>query len=178
MAKIWRKAIENELENLYLVIEKNSIFTEKEICEACPRICAREQKWHWLLPEEAERLKDKMQIERKFNAFFFPGGKCPLLKNNHCSIYKERPLECRLSPLSIYYTNDKIFWIFDIKCPYFKKYKENKIFWARISNFISRIEPYFTERIIQHIINISKAIQKIDPLVENEDFIKIREFKF
>lgn len=116
------------LKNLYSIIEKNSIFTEKELCGTCPRLCVREQKWHWLLPEEAEKLKDKMQIENKFGAFFFPGGRCPLLKNTDCSIYEERPLECRLSPLSLYYVDGKLFWIIDIECPYFKNIKRIKYF--------------------------------------------------
>lgn len=59
----------------------------------------------------------------------------------------------------------------------FQKYKENKVFRDRVSDFISQIEPYFTEMIIKNLINISKAIQKLDPLIENKDFIKIREFK-
>ena len=41
-----------DLEKLYSVIQNNLIFTEKQICETCPRLCSREQKWHWLLPEE------------------------------------------------------------------------------------------------------------------------------
>ena len=177
MPKIWRKAIENELDDLYSIIEKNSIFIEKKLCKTCPKLCAREQKWHWLLPEEAERLKNEMKIENKFGAFFFPGGRCSSLKNTDCSIYEERPLECRLSPLSLYFTNGKLFWIIDIGCPYFKKYKTEEKFWRETNNFISKIEPYFTKKIIKDLINISKAIQKFDPLIENKDVVEIKEFK-
>ena len=166
------------LEKLYSIIQENLIFTEKEICETCPILCSREQKWHWLLPEEAGKLKTRMKIENKFGAFFFEGGRCPLLKNRNCSIYKDRPLECRLSPLSLYYINGKLFWIIDIGCPYFKKYKDNKAFWNKVNDFISKIEPYFAEKIVKNLIEISNAIQKFDPLIENKDFIKIREFKF
>jgi len=177
MAKIWRKAIEQELKDLYSIIEENSIFTEKEICETCPTLCARKQKWHWLLPEEAEELKGKMRVENKFGAFFFSGGKCPMLKNTHCSIYEDRPLECRLSPLSLYHTGGKLFWIIDIKCPYFERYKNEKKFWKKADVFISKIEPFFTSKIVKDLINISKAIQKFDSLIENKDFIKIREYE-
>jgi len=166
-----------DLKKLYDVIQKNTIFNEKEICENCPIICSREQKWHWLLPNEVERLKNKMWIENKFGSFFFEGGKCPLLKNTNCDIYENRPLECKLSPLSLYYKNGKLSWIIDISCPYFKKYGKNKMFWKKVNKFINTIEDCFTENTIKNIIEISKAIDQFDPLIENKDFIIIKKFK-
>ena len=169
--------MKSDLKKLYSVIEKNSIFKENKICENCPILCSRRQEWHWLLPEEAEKLKDKMPIKNKFDSFFFEGGKCPLLKNKNCSIYNNRPLECRLSPLAFYYNDNKLFWILDIKCPYFKRYKNNKIFWSKVNNFISEIEPYFTKKIVKNLIEISRAVRKLNPLIEKRDYIKIIEFK-
>jgi len=166
-----------DLRKLYTKIQKNTIFTEKEICESCPVLCSREQKWHWLLSEEAKRLKDKMRIENKSGVFFFKGGKCLLLKSKCCSIYEDRPLECMLSPLSFHYKDGKLFWIIDIGCPYFKKYRDNKLFWNKVNDFISKIEPYFAEEIIKELIEISKTINNFDPLIENKDFIIIKEFK-
>lgn len=168
---------DDELIELYNVIEDNTIFNEKKLCKNCPILCSRDKKWHWLLSKEAERLKEKMEIEKQYDSFFFDDGLCPLLINTKCSIYSDRPLECRLSPISLNYLMNNIFWIIDIECPYYLKYKNNSIFWEKINLFISTIESYFTKEIIDEIIKISVSIDRFDPLIENKDYKPIRIFQ-
>jgi Fe-S-cluster containining protein len=81
-------------------------------CRTCPMRCKREPYVHWLLPEEVESLsgtgQDIYQItisgRPNIKAFFFRGGLCEFFTGEHdgCGIYKSRPLECRLNPISIY----------------------------------------------------------------------------
>ncbi len=168
--------VTKDLEDLYSAIKEYTPFTEKSICETCPSLCSRDQKWHWLLPDEAERLKDKMLVEEKYGAFFFEGGQCPLIEGAHCSIYDSRPLECRLSPVSLYYMDKELFWIIDTGCPYLEKYENDKEFWNKVDGFISKIELYITEKMEKEFMDISEAIRNFDPLTEDEDFIKMRAY--
>ncbi|MCD4818178.1 MAG: YkgJ family cysteine cluster protein [Candidatus Cloacimonetes bacterium] len=163
--------MDKELRTLYKKIDDSQIFGDFNICKNCKNLCARKMQWHWLLSIEIQLFNYNLDISKKNEAFFFEGGKCPLLKDNQCSIYSKRPLECRLSPLSLLQLNEKFYWIIDIDCLYFKSYSKSKIL-----NFINIIEPYFTKKMLDDIKNISNAININNPLIEFKDYIKLKEF--
>ncbi|MCF7810439.1 YkgJ family cysteine cluster protein [bacterium] len=161
---------------LYKRIESSTIFTSKEICKNCNSLCSRDWRWHWLLPDEAKKLSAYFDIKVIDKAHFFNDGLCPNLFNTECSIYERRPLECRLSPISIYQISRKLHWIFDLNCNYLNCYRLESDFKNRILNHISSLEKYFTEMDLNDISKISNVINKIQPFKENIDFVKLKAF--
>jgi len=159
------------LKRLYEAINEQKIFDNFDECTECPVVCSRKQNIHWLLPEEAGRLKEFMKVTKIGDAYFFEGGLCPLLKDKHCSIYSDRPLECRLNPLSIYEIEGDLYWIVYLECPIMKK--RGKEFIEKLKMGIKSISPFITRSMKGEFRKISKAIKSFDPLVEGRDFIRI-----
>ncbi|MDD4352900.1 MAG: YkgJ family cysteine cluster protein [Candidatus Nanoarchaeia archaeon] len=159
-------------------IKENNIFKDKTLCETCGVLCSREQKFHWLMSDEAQRLKYELPIEKKGSASFFEGGLCQKLKNSSCSIYESRPLECRLAPIILYSDDSKnLFWAIDVGCNYFKKYSSDKKFFDDLNTFINSIEPYITKEMEPEFIAISEAVKEFDSFIEGKELHKIRKFK-
>lgn len=162
-----------KLENLYKAIKEQGMFEGFSECETCHVLCSRKQNIHWLLKEEAERLKEKMRISKIRDAYFFEGGLCPLLKDKRCSIYERRPLECRLNPVSIYEIDGKLYWILYTECPVVQRRKN--LLMKKLKGCLKKINPFVDEEIREEFRRISEAIKSFDPLVEGRDFIRIME---
>lgn len=161
-----------ELTGLYKVINELRMFEDFEECKDCPVLCARKQNIHWLLPQEAEKLRGPMNVTKINDAHFFDGGLCPLLKEKHCSIYSERPLECRLNPLSVHEIEGELYWILYLECPIVKK-RPKEEFIERLKLGITIITPFITEELKGEFRKISKAIKSFEPLIEERNFIRI-----
>jgi len=127
-------------------------------------------RWHWLLPDEVENMSNYLGIKKIGNAHFFNDGECPQFANLSCSIYQIRPLECRLSPISIYTIGNQLHWILDISCPYYRHYKENEEFWKKIHTFVDNIRPFITDKFMADLRNISQSINSVRPLIKDQDY--------
>jgi len=162
------------MENLYKAIDGSHFFDHFKKCSTCPVLCARKKNIHWLLTVEAEELKNLFSISKVKNAHFFEGGLCPLLKNKRCSIYQNRPLECRLNPISIYEIGGHLYWILYKICPAVKHANDLDDFIVECKNFINKLEPHITPEMQIEFREISRDIKTFDPLVHEKDFILLR----
>ena len=171
---VYSSNMRKALIELYSKIDKYSFFQVKSVCHSCPRLCKRPFIWHWLFREEAARLINHLDIQQIEGAFFFNSGLCPKLHAKTCSIYVNRPLECRLSPLSLFYTEKDIWWIIDSNCPYYLKYKGNNDFWRKIFCFIQMIEPFIDDDMENEIIRISTAIIKTASYIDGKKIATLR----
>lgn len=162
--------MEKDLEKLYNRIDEYQIFGDFSICKNCKKLCSRKIFWHWLLDCEVD-IFTKSSVLNINDAFFFRDGKCSFLIDGKCSIYDKRPLECRVSPISLHKFNNDLYWIIDIDCIYYKKYFVNNK--QLILDFISKIEPYFTNEIIENIKRISNVIDNNFAFIENVNYKKV-----
>jgi len=62
--------------------------------------------------------------ENRLNAIFEDGSivkTCSFFKKPYCSIYKNRPTDCKAYPITIDLINNKPIFVIDLKCPAVKK---------------------------------------------------------
>lgn len=168
------KRTKQQIEKLYKAIDESHFFDHFTECPTCPVLCARKKNIHWLLTVETERLKNLLSVSKVKNTHFFEGGLCPLLKNKRCSVYKNRPLECRLNPISIYEIGSHFYWIVYKICPAVKHAEDLEGFVLKCKNFIDKLEPHITTEMQDEFRQISKAIKMFDPLIHEKDFIVLR----
>jgi Fe-S-cluster containining protein len=171
------KPINKRIEKLYRVIDESHFFDHFTECSTCPVICARKKNIHWLLTVETERLKNLFSILKVKNAHFFEGGLCPLLKNKCCTIYQNRPLECRLNPISIYEIGDKLYWILYKICPAVKHANNLEEFISECKIFINKLESHIIPELRNEFREISRAIKTFDPLFHERDFIVLKKLR-
>lgn len=171
------KRAEQRIEKLYKAIDESHFFDHFTECSTCPILCARKKNIHWLLTVESEQLKNLLPVSKVKNAHFFEGGLCPLLNNKRCSIYNNRPLECRLNPISIYEIDGSLYWILYKICPAVKHATDLDEFIMGCKNFINKLEPQITPGIQDEFRQISRAIKTFDPLVHEIDFIVLRRLE-
>lgn len=50
-----------------------------------------------------------------------PKSVCPFFKEPLCSVYQERPIDCRTYPVSTDLVKEKVIYIIDMKCPAVQK---------------------------------------------------------
>lgn len=116
------KALKNKTKKFYL---KKGIPCRAHSCTKC---CIKTKMI--LCKEDIERIKkigykEEFFLRKKGSLFMIKNkdGKCVFLKDFGCSIYKDRPLGCRLYPL-IY--DSKKGFILDYLCPYRNEFKISK----------------------------------------------------
>lgn len=151
------------MKQFYEFIDTTTPFQDQNICSCCNILCSREKGWHWLLNKEADLLSSFFDISYKDGVAFFPGGKCAHLDGNNCSIYSQRPTECRLSPLSLYVVEDRPSWIFDTRCPYFQRYLESIDFQKEVQDFINQLEAVADQSIKAAFLSIAKSVTQNYP---------------
>lgn len=54
--------------------------------------------------------------------------KCKFFKKPYCTIYNNRPVDCRVYPVTLDLRNNKVIFVIDLKCPAVKKGIIDKIF--------------------------------------------------
>ncbi len=163
------------LESLYKTVAEQKTFSGFGECASCFQLCSRSKNIHWLLTEEAEKLSSFLNISKINGAFFFEGGLCRLLKDGHCSIYENRPLECRLNPLSIYEVGGQLHWIIYLSCPVVHKHPILE-FLEVLGPKINSIEAAMSENVKNEFRSISRAINSFEPLVPGRDFLLLKRF--
>jgi len=71
-----------------------------------------------LTPDEMERFKDDSHMVSETHARMNrANGVCKWLKDRRCSIYEERPLECRLYPYVMQWDGKKVSLVLHSGCP-------------------------------------------------------------
>ncbi len=78
------------------------------ICKNCKFGCC-EKSTPFLLKNERQNYSIKFK------------NKCNYLINSKCSIYKKRPIDCRIFPISLKKFKNKFYWILVKNCPLSKK---------------------------------------------------------
>lgn len=180
------------LNNLYDVL--NKIY--KDIYPLCS-ICEEEdcKGYLWLLPDEVKELFDKnisiIEINKKIN-FINPFEKkkinteivkppCKLrCKNDKCSVYKIRPLVCRLYPIDFKILSNEFWVVLHTDCLYVQKALKNK----KIDKIISDIVLMFDnidKKLLNDIINTYKSVNIISKYpkdYKHDDYIKIFKINF
>jgi len=98
----------------------------KDFCSKCDmRCCARAV----VLPEERENIikaaklgffQSRRVFSKRGKYYMIKGDPCPFLKENACSIYDVRPLNCRIFPLVLTHQGKDAEWDLSPDCPGFK----------------------------------------------------------
>jgi len=103
---------------------KLSFVNFADICSSCLQNCCK-RFYSILLPDEEEEfnnvsfpIKTERGVIKCIGAY--NGRQCPFLdENGRCTIYENRPLDCRLWPVMIYIdfkTRERIIYL-DLECP-------------------------------------------------------------
>ncbi len=98
----------------------------REICASCPENCCKRY-YAVLLPGEEERIPKVLkpfEIMTKYGCVKAIGAReglpCPALSSGgYCTVYNERPFDCRIYPLVVYLdekTGEKVAYL-DLGCP-------------------------------------------------------------
>ena len=161
-----------KLKTLYANLDDAGLTIAYEKCNVCPLRCRRETYVHWLLPEEyvffREMGMDVLEIPTPCNetikAYFFKGGDCKYISKTGCIIYENRPLECRLNPISIYNSDFVIYK----NCPAFidnsKKTLDNaKIVLPDLREILAPWRKYF--------MYLTSVISQLQPSIKDEMFV-------
>lgn len=128
------------------------------------------------LPENI--LKDKISGKTFCLNYGMKGNPCLLLKNNNCSIYKQRALICKAFPLDKIAKNP-----FDFHLGYFMKCKtfEPEVFVKQVfgqPNYLENYKQVFGQEILNSKLNIDRIkseICKVLRKLEREGKIKLEE---
>lgn len=163
------------LEQLYIAFDNLFRGIEKD-CVKCK--FSRCLGYVWLLAEEAERLIENglevLQINE--NLFFvnsFPvvegeinieqfKPKCSFLTDGRCGIYNQRPLSCRMYPLSFYIENGILQLVLHLDCLYSRHRMNCRIFKENSLAILQRVEKNLLKEIAEtyrQVFAISKFPQ-------------------
>jgi Fe-S-cluster containining protein len=169
-------AQEAEIKKLYQIIEKTGLFKNFPECKGCAIACIVKKNVTWLSNVEAKKSRNLLKISKEGKSYFFEAQPCPLLsKEKRCTIYKERPFECRVNPLTIYEIDGDLWWVLYTECPIVGKAKDLSKVISMAKEFIKQIEPYVTQNIRNELRQKSSDIRKFDPLIVGKDVIKVKK---
>ncbi len=123
--------------------KKLSFVNFGDICRGCNVNCCK--KFYAVLLPEEERIFDEVSfnIDTELGSVKAIGGyrgrQCIFLdENGFCRIYENRPFDCRLWPIVLYYdfnTNEKVVYL-DLECPAVEAGRIPKDFIDRVINIL------------------------------------------
>lgn len=105
---------------------KNDKFSLKKLCDSCDhKSCCTDFASPILLPGDLDRLKHLKNYEDFITEIVIDGRKAKTIKKkqnsptctfwdentNMCTIYKNRPFDCRIFPFDLSIENNEIYWI-------------------------------------------------------------------
>lgn len=139
----------------------------------------------WLLPEEARRLYNAgveiVEINNRvrfLNSFSNDRGEidveqfkppCPWCKSKGCSIYKMRPLVCRLYPLGFSLEDDIMCLVLYVDCLFSERRMSDPHFQEQARALLKRIDPKLLRRILrtyEKVLSISRFPQGPNKVVK------------
>ena len=133
------------------------VFDKLNFYDACPDCRGRCCYMPWMPDEECNLVQlfaDNVEKLGKTH-FFLDREHCKFLDSEgNCTIYKQRPLDCRLYPLDIIEENNNYYWCLFTDCPGWEKMQ------AILRPHIPRIESHLTPslwRQFKQQIAITKA---------------------
>jgi len=129
--------------------------------------------WHWLLPQGFTTLETLDNVSTIQGAHFFSGGQCVFLSGQDCTIYDQRPLECRLSPLALLVRTSDPIWVLDLKCAYSDMYREDKSFQVTVVEFSNGLSGHIDDLTWSGLCTIGHAMGSYWQLREGYDFMAI-----
>lgn len=170
-----------ELDQLFLGISK--------FCWQCKDYDC--QGYVWLLPQEAERLY-KLGIEvlevnnsvSFIHCFSDKGGKinvelykpqCPYYKGRKCTIYKSRPLACRMYPLNFASEDGIIYLVLHLDC-LFSRQKGNISFQKQAISLFKKVDLELLKKMVENyklVYDLSKFPRQKNrylPLIKTDQF--------
>jgi|GEM_PF-3496040 len=115
-------------------------------------LCCEKRTPHFLFPEETALFLKKGYPKNKLSqtgSCNMVKGLCHFFNRPLCSIYQNRPVDCRTYPVSIDIKNGKIVYVIDRKCPAVQKEIVTKSFinsairlWQKSSPSLEWIKNY------------------------------------
>ena len=137
-------------------------------CKGCCRYAQADSIWvAALLQEEKEALNiEKIELVAAEGGF-----RCSFLnpQDNHCTIYAQRPLECRLYPFLLNRCHGGLYLAVDLKCPFAKNNLKDVQFREYCAYLVSVLEKspfadalksnletfhYYPEKEIFNLVNL------------------------
>lgn len=177
----------DSIESLYQSLDR----LYQNIYKYC-RLCREEdcKGYVWLLPEEVEKLNEKIDVVEINNKAYFldsfvrEKGKinvevqkptCVFFqKERKCAIYPFRPFVCRLYPIDFRILNKTFYIVVHTDCFFIKKLIEEK----EISSFLEKAFKLFyncNQKLINRIINQYRYVNKISKYpkdYKHDDYFK------
>lgn len=131
-------------------------FVPNEICLKCDVCCRfREKNSVYapkFLPEETKQFGDRFlqNLSPACNGEFICQFFSPA--TNTCTIYNQRPLDCRLYPLMITYDKDyeNIILCLDTKCPYIKDSRQPPVISHKLNEYTEYVEGFLKKQNLPH----------------------------
>lgn len=166
-----RTNISKELKKTYKLAD-NIFLGISKFCFGCNTCCGT---YGWLLTEEANFFLDKGYPAvvlngdvHCFDSFISKSDgqrvlnkipKCLFYNRGKCSIYRERPLDCRLYPIKLGFEGEKVIIYLSLGCKYVSSLTEeekNRIYWET--------NCFFTKSpgiVINKYVNLMKKVHGI-----------------
>lgn len=174
--------MEEDIQKIYNLLSKISVFKNMPQCKTCDSACGAPRWSSWLLPEEAERLEKEqgLSVIKIKGVNFLKDGPCKLYKNGMgCTIYNRRPLECRLSPITIIKSGKDLWWALQVYCPIVGKANKDELekIKSKVKEYVEKVEKLLTPKIKKDLLDIENAVNAAETLVENVDYIKVKKLQ-
>jgi len=146
----------------------------------------------WLLKKEADLLFEKNTpiLEINDGIFFIhsfeeidgeilinkPKPPCVLKKENLCSLYKNRPLVCRMYPVGFAVVNDEISIVLHSDCNFSRcmSKAEKNVFFQKVIEILRRIPANFFDEIVTNYANVCRISTFPDGINDVEVITPIR----
>jgi Fe-S-cluster containining protein len=138
-------------------------------CEGCSKCCYMP----WLLEEEYEPHLDNFGgTVREIDsiAFVMDETRCRYAQEDRCSMYKDRPLDCRLFPLDIIEEDGIYWWVIFTTCP------QNVSIRDKLIPLIPNLEKEITPAILEQYKKQISLTKEIYPPYKNRQYDKIQRF--
>ena len=138
-------------------------------CDGCSICCY----FPWLLKEEYDphlAVFDKDVKEINGVAFILDETRCKCAIDDRCTLYNDRPLDCRLFPLDIIEVNGEYWWCIFTTCPKHDSIKKKLI------PLIPKLENCMTSKIFEQYKKQISITKKIYLPYKLKKYILIQKF--
>ncbi|PJE81685.1 hypothetical protein COU58_01205 [Candidatus Pacearchaeota archaeon CG10_big_fil_rev_8_21_14_0_10_32_42] len=155
------------------IIEKMyDLFEEIEFpeCHECSECCYLP----WILKEEYNsHLENFGKTMKEINsvAFIMDTESCRYAKENRCTLYEDRPLDCRLFPLDIIKEDEKYWWVIFTICP------QHEIIRDKLIPLIPKLESMISKDIFEQYKNQITLTKKMYLPYKLKKYEKIKKFQ-
>jgi hypothetical protein len=138
-------------------------------CDGCSLCCS----CPWLLKEESAAHPEIFKATTKTIEdvdFLWDDGVCKYVKDDRCSVYPNRPLDCRIFPLDVLEVDGVFWWAIYTTCP------QHKIIRKRLLPLAAKLEKVITSKMWEQYLEETRVIKTAYPACKSGEFELLRKF--